>query len=83
MEVRLPLASHEKKANPRSAKNMRQHYINLENNHQVAKGTPGHGFEGFLDITVNTPELLQNQSNAITVLKAAAKAVRTLFNFEV
>jgi choline dehydrogenase len=52
---------------------MRKHYVNLENNHLVPKGTPGHGFDGFLDITVNTDELLKNQSQAQTVLKAAAK----------
>lgn len=58
-----------------SAKAMRQHYIDLENNHLVAKGTPGHGFEGFLDITVNSDEYLKNQSNAQIVLKAAAKQI--------
>ncbi|CAG8979109.1 hypothetical protein HYALB_00000242 [Hymenoscyphus albidus] len=56
-----------------SAKAMRQHYINLENNHLVPKGTPGHGFEGFLDITVNSDGLLKNQSNAQVVLKETAR----------
>ncbi|KAH8661682.1 hypothetical protein BGZ60DRAFT_530630 [Tricladium varicosporioides] len=56
-------------------KKMRQHYIDLENNHLVPKGTPGHGFSGFLDITVNGPELLQNQSQAYDILQAAAKVM--------
>ncbi|RDL40480.1 GMC oxidoreductase [Venustampulla echinocandica] len=56
-----------------SAKNMRKHFINLENDHLVPKGTPGHGFNGFLDISVNTDEFLQNQTEAIEVLKATAK----------
>ena len=55
---------------------MRKVFIELENEHNpsVPKGTPGHGFDGWLDITTNTPEYLKNQSEAQTVLKAAAKA---------
>ncbi|TVY59695.1 Oxygen-dependent choline dehydrogenase [Lachnellula suecica] len=56
-----------------TAKNMRQHYINLENYHNGPNETAGHGYSGFLDITVNTDELLRNQSEATTVLEAEAK----------
>ena len=51
---------------------MRKYFIELENDHSAPVGTPGHGFSGFLDITVNTPEALHNQSQAQTVLKALA-----------
>jgi hypothetical protein len=52
---------------------MRQYFINLETDHVVPPGTPGHGFRGPLDITVNGPQYLQNQSNAYEVMQAAAK----------
>jgi choline dehydrogenase len=54
---------------------MRQHFINLENDHVVPPGTPGHGFSGFLDVAVNEAEYLKNQSQATEVLKAAAKVM--------
>jgi len=53
---------------------MRNYFIRLENDHSVPVGTPGHGFNGFLDITVNDNELLANQSGAQTVMKAIASA---------
>ena len=39
----------------------------------VPKGTPGHGFDGFLTISGNDDSFLKNQSQAITVLQATAK----------
>lgn len=54
---------------------MRQHFIDLETDHSVPLGTPGHGFHGPLDITVNGFEFLQNQSNAYEVMQAAAKVL--------
>ncbi|EPE33453.1 FAD/NAD(P)-binding protein [Glarea lozoyensis ATCC 20868] len=58
-----------------SAANMREQFIKLENYHNpsVPKGTRGHGFDGWLDITTNGPELLRNSTEAQTVLSAAAK----------
>jgi choline dehydrogenase len=55
-----------------SATNMRKYFIKLENDHSVPVGTPGHGFSGFLDVTVNDDTLLANQSSAQTVLKSVA-----------
>jgi choline dehydrogenase len=52
---------------------MQQFFAQLENDHVVPPGTPGHGFSGPLDITVNGPQYLLNQSNAFTVLQATAK----------
>lgn len=51
---------------------MRQYFIKLENDHVVKKGSPGHGFNGFLDITVNGPEFLQNQSEVTEGFKGIA-----------
>lgn len=49
---------------------MRQYFERLENDHSVPVGTEGHGFDGYLDITVNTIESLQNQSSLQEGLKA-------------
>ncbi|KAH8654420.1 hypothetical protein BGZ60DRAFT_386199 [Tricladium varicosporioides] len=54
-------------------RNMRQYFTRLENDHSVPQGTPGHGFDGFLDITVNSDEFLRNQTQGTEVLKATAK----------
>ena len=52
---------------------MRKYFVQLENDHTVPRGTPGHGFNGFLDISLNSGESLSNQTEAQEVLKAAAK----------
>ncbi|KAG9230894.1 hypothetical protein BJ875DRAFT_363519, partial [Amylocarpus encephaloides] len=59
-----------------SATNMRQHFIKLTNDHGVPKGTPGHGFSGYLDISVNGPEFVDNQTEVKTILEAAAKVAK-------
>jgi choline dehydrogenase len=46
--------------------------MDLENAHGIPVGTKGHGFHGFLDITINTPEFLENQSEAQVMLQKAA-----------
>jgi choline dehydrogenase len=51
---------------------MTRHFMDLENAHGIPPGTKGHGFHGFLDITINSPEFLKNQSEAQVVLQAAA-----------
>jgi len=56
-----------------SSDNMRKYFMRLENDHSVPQGTPGHGFSGYLDITLNTDELLKNQTEAQTVLKEVAR----------
>jgi choline dehydrogenase len=57
-----------------SASNMRQYFERIENNHYVPLGTPGHGFNGFLDICLNDDEELKNQTQSQIVLEATAKA---------
>jgi choline dehydrogenase len=54
---------------------MRQYFIAVEHDHLVPPGTPGHGFNGFLDITVNTPQLIQNDSNAVLAFKGIASVL--------
>lgn len=46
--------------------------MDLENAHGIPVGTKGHGFHGFLDITINGPEFPNTQSEAQVVLQAAA-----------
>jgi hypothetical protein len=38
---------------------MLKYFIQLENDHTVPKGTPGHGFDGFLDISGNDDSFLK------------------------
>lgn len=52
---------------------MQKFFAQLEHDHVVPPGTPGHGFSGPLDITTNGPQYLQNQSNALEVMQATAK----------
>ena len=56
-----------------SAQNMVNYFKRLENNHYVPAGTPGHGFNGYLDISLNDPEYLKSQPEAMKILQAAAK----------
>lgn len=56
------------------AENMRQYFVRLENNTYLPPGTPGHGFDGFLDVSLNEPQVLAGQPEVMTVLGAAANA---------
>jgi choline dehydrogenase len=51
---------------------MLKYFIQLENDHTVPKGSPGHGFNGFLDISGNDDSFLKNQSQALALLQATA-----------
>jgi choline dehydrogenase len=52
---------------------MTRYFVGLESDHLVPPSTKGHGFNGFLDISVNDPEYLRNQSDAQTLLATTAK----------
>lgn len=52
---------------------MLKYFIQLENDHTVPKGTPGHGFNGFLDISRNDDAYLKSQSHVVVVLQATAQ----------
>ena len=53
---------------------MRQYLVKLENNTYLPAGTRGHGFHGYLDLSLNDPGVLEGQAHVKTVLAAAAKA---------
>jgi choline dehydrogenase len=50
---------------------MRKIFQRVENNHYVPRGTPGHGFNGFIDIIngVGDGSEYQNEATVVTVLK--------------
>lgn len=52
---------------------MTRHFVDLENDHSVPVDTKGHGFSGFLNISVNGPSYLKGQTEAQEVLEATAK----------
>ncbi|KAK4565805.1 hypothetical protein LTR86_003654 [Recurvomyces mirabilis] len=56
------------------AGNIRQYFERFERNHYLPPGTSGHGFDGFLDISLNDPAVLANQPAVATVLQAVASA---------
>ncbi|TVY85302.1 Oxygen-dependent choline dehydrogenase [Lachnellula suecica] len=58
-----------------SPESMRRHFMSLERAHSIPHGTPGHGWEGFLDMTLNSNENMQNQSQLLHILTAAAEAL--------
>ena len=57
----------------------RRRYFKLEKNNYVPKGTPGHGFNGYLDISLNDDEMLKNQTEAQTVLQTVLKTTAEEF----
>ncbi|KAH8812992.1 hypothetical protein F5884DRAFT_879142 [Xylogone sp. PMI_703] len=57
-----------------TAANMRKYFEEFEHNNYLPKGTPGHGFNGYLDISLNDHEPLGNNSNAQVVLRSVAEA---------
>lgn len=48
-----------------SATNMRQHLINIEKNEWLPRGTPGHGYDGWLRINVQNNSWLANPPNNV------------------
>lgn len=54
---------------------MRKYFVRAEKNHYVPPGTEGHGFNGYLDLSLNDPEVLQNQTSVTETLKGAAKVL--------
>ncbi|PQE19362.1 GMC oxidoreductase protein [Rutstroemia sp. NJR-2017a BVV2] len=52
---------------------MRRHFEAVENNHYLPPGTPGHGFHGYLDVSLNSNEGLKNQTETQIALRATAQ----------
>ncbi|KAL2692555.1 hypothetical protein Neosp_002965 [[Neocosmospora] mangrovei] len=55
-----------------SPENMRKHLINIERNEWLPRGTPGHGFDGWLRINMRNSSWSQQPSNFLTVLNGLA-----------
>ncbi|KAK7421136.1 hypothetical protein QQZ08_010066 [Neonectria magnoliae] len=57
-----------------SAVKMRQHYIEVENCTYVPKGTPGHGFKGFVSSNQNNISYITDRPGVVEVLQHAFRA---------
>ncbi|PPQ88797.1 hypothetical protein CVT25_010483 [Psilocybe cyanescens] len=58
-----------------SATNMRQYWEKLENNQYVLPGTPGHGFSGWLDISLTSLSLVLKDTKVLSLVQGAATAM--------
>ncbi|KAI5860426.1 putative GMC oxidoreductase [Durotheca rogersii] len=45
------------------AENMRKYFERIETAHYVPAGTPGHGFSGYLNLTISDPSFMQSPSD--------------------
>ncbi|KAJ4130610.1 hypothetical protein NW754_009663 [Fusarium falciforme] len=57
-----------------SPKNIRKHFINIERNEWLPRGTPGHGFDGWLRINTRNSSWSQQPSNFLSILNGLANA---------
>ncbi|KAK3293726.1 GMC oxidoreductase-like protein [Chaetomium fimeti] len=55
-----------------SPKHMRNIFERIENNHHLAPGTPGHGFNGYLDTIVSDASVWAGQDDLLTALGTVA-----------
>ncbi|KJA28817.1 GMC oxidoreductase [Hypholoma sublateritium FD-334 SS-4] len=58
-----------------SSSNMRQFFVKLENNQYLPKGTPGHGFDGWLDTSLTDLRLVAGDPKLISLVQAAATSL--------
>lgn len=58
-----------------SAQNMRQYWIKLENNQYLLPGTSGHGFSGWLDISLTSLTLVLKDTKVLSLVQGAATAL--------
>ncbi|KAF8190800.1 hypothetical protein BJ912DRAFT_1142606 [Pholiota molesta] len=58
-----------------SAANMRQFWVKLENNQYLVPGTPGHGFGGWLDISLTDLRLVLKDTKVLSMVQGAASAL--------
>ncbi|KAF9478102.1 putative choline dehydrogenase [Pholiota conissans] len=59
-----------------SAANMRQFWVKLENNQYLVPGTaPGHGFGGWLDISLTDLRLVLKDTKVLSLVQGAASAL--------
>lgn len=57
-----------------SPDNMRKHFMNLERNEWLPRGTPGHGFDGWLKINTRNNSWTQQPNNVLRILGGLANA---------
>ncbi|KAI2616286.1 putative GMC oxidoreductase [Hypoxylon sp. NC1633] len=57
------------------AKNMRQYFERIETAHAVPAETPGHGYSGYLNVTISDPAFMQQASDAQEIAGSIIKAV--------
>ncbi|KAL0934510.1 alcohol dehydrogenase [Colletotrichum truncatum] len=56
------------------AENMRQHFIEIERNEWFPRGTPGHGFDGYLRINTPNNSWTEQPSNVNRIIAGLANA---------
>lgn len=54
---------------------MRTLFQRVEKNTYLAPGTPGHGFDGYLDVTIGDGSVFLRQAGSVAILKAMAAAI--------
>lgn len=59
----------------RSNDKFRRIFKRIEDNHYLPRGTPGHGFDGYLDINGNDGTVWQNQPDLVQVFQSMASQV--------
>ncbi|KAK6836406.1 hypothetical protein PG987_006901 [Apiospora arundinis] len=55
-----------------SSRRMRDIFEKIEKNHYLPKGTPGHGFDGFMDTQLGSPEYYRRSPGALSFLGTLA-----------
>ncbi|KAH6888794.1 hypothetical protein BKA70DRAFT_57617 [Coprinopsis sp. MPI-PUGE-AT-0042] len=58
-----------------SPQNMRKMWTNIENNQYALPGIPGHGYKGYLDVSVTDLRLLLKDIKLISLVQGAATAL--------
>lgn len=57
------------------AKNMRQYFERIETAHYVPADTPGHGYSGYVNVTISDPTFMQQTSDVQEIAGNIIKAV--------
>ncbi|XXG96314.1 hypothetical protein Hte_002595 [Hypoxylon texense] len=57
------------------AKNMRQYFERIETAHYVPPGTPGHGYSGYVNVTISDPTFMQQTSDIQEIASGIIKTV--------
>ncbi len=63
-----------------SSANMSQYFVKLENNQYLPQGTPGHGFDGWLDTSLTDLQIVAGDPKLISLAQASATSVGLNFS---